>query len=133
STVVAFVILRAVGAIVQWLAKHSPRVRSSALRLALGNIHRPGALTPSVVLALGLGLTLLVSLALIEGNLRRQIAGNLPEHAPSFFFVDIQAADVDRFADLVETQSPNGTLIRVPMLRGRIMALNGIDVREIRV
>ncbi len=59
--------------------KKSPRVRSTALRLAIGNIHRPGALTPSVVLSLGLGLTLLVTLALIDGNLqaadRRQPAG----------------------------------------------------------
>ena len=63
-----------------------------ALRLAVGNIHRPGALTPSVVLSLGLGLTLLVTLALIDGDLRRQISGSLPERAPNFFFVDIQAA-----------------------------------------
>ena len=79
----------------QWLARKSPRVRSTALRLAIGNIHRPGALTPSVVLSLGLGLTLLVTLALIDGDLRRQISGNLPERAPNFFFVDIQAAEVD--------------------------------------
>ena len=59
--------------LVQWLARRSPRVSSPALRLAIGNIHRPGALTPSVVLSLGLGLALLVTLALIDGNLRRQI------------------------------------------------------------
>lgn len=129
----AFLVLRAVGSAVQWAASRSPRVRSTALRLALGNIHRPGALTPSVVLALGLGLTLLVSLALIEGNLRRQISGNLPDQAPNFFFVDIQAAEVEAFAKLVETESPAGDLQRVPMLRGRIVALNGTDVRELNV
>ncbi|MGB3386708.1 MAG: FtsX-like permease family protein, partial [Pseudaminobacter sp.] len=109
------------------------RVRSTALRLAVGNIHRPGALTPSVVLSLGLGLTLLVTLALIDGNLRRQITGGLPEHAPNFFFVDIQSADVDAFADLVQAQAPDGKLVRVPMLRGRVMALNGVEVQKIKV
>ena len=84
--------------LVQWVARKSPRVRSVALRLAIGNIHRPGALTPSVVLSLGLGLTLLVTLALIDGNLRRQISGSLPERAPNFFFVDIQSSDVDAFS-----------------------------------
>ncbi|MGQ2904216.1 MAG: ABC transporter permease [Neoaquamicrobium sediminum] len=133
AAIVAFLVLRLVASLVQWLARHSPRVRSTALRLAIGNIHRPGALTPSVVLSLGLGLTLLVSLALIDGNLRRQIAGNLPEQAPNFFFVDIQSGDVDAFADLVQAESPEGKLIRVPMLRGRVMALNDIDVREIQV
>ncbi|MBX9453866.1 MAG: ABC transporter permease [Mesorhizobium sp.] len=133
AAIVAFLVLRLVASLVQWLARHSPRVRSTALRLAIGNIHRPGALTPSVVLSLGLGLTLLVSLALIDGNLRRQIAGNLPEQAPNFFFVDIQSGDVDAFADLVQAESPDGKLIRVPMLRGRVMALNDVDVRELQV
>ncbi|RWG64061.1 hypothetical protein, partial [Mesorhizobium sp.] len=53
ATVFAFLVLRLVAALVQWLARRSPRLRSVSLRLALGNIHRPGALTPSVVLSLG--------------------------------------------------------------------------------
>ncbi|WP_353644025.1 ABC transporter permease [Mesorhizobium sp. WSM2239] len=133
ATIFAFIVLRSVGVAVQWLAKRSPRVRSTALRLAIGNIHRPGALTPSVVLSLGLGLTLLVTLALIDGNLRQQIAGSLPERAPNFFFVDIQASEVDAFTALVQDAAPAGKLMRVPMLRGRIMALNGVDVQTMNV
>ncbi|MBL0933125.1 MAG: ABC transporter permease [Rhizobiaceae bacterium] len=133
ATIFAFLVLRIVGNLVQTLARRSPRVSSTALRLALGNVHRPGALTPSVVLSLGLGLTLLVTLALIDGNLRRQISGNLPEQAPNFFFVDIQASEVEDFAALVEAEAPEGKLIRVPMLRGRVMEINDVDVREIEV
>ncbi|WP_378946801.1 ABC transporter permease [Mesorhizobium sp. ANAO-SY3R2] len=133
ATVFAFLVLRAVAVAVQWLARKSPRVRSTALRLAIGNIHRPGALTPSVVLSLGLGLTLLVTLALIDGNLRRQIAGSLPAQAPNFFFVDIQPGEVDDFAKLVAQEAPGGKLVRVPMLRGRVMALNGTDVQKLNV
>ena len=133
AAIFAFLVLRVVGWGVQALARRSPRVRSTALRLAIGNIHRPGALTPSVVLSLGLGLTLLVTLALIDGNLRRQIAGNLPAEAPNFFFVDIQSGDADGFADLIAEEAPNGKLIRVPMLRGRVMELNGVDVRQVNV
>lgn len=133
SAIGAFIVLRLVSEAIQWLARKSPHVNSTALRLAIGNIHRPGALTPSVVLSLGLGLTLLVALALIDGNLRRQIAGNLPEQAPNFFFVDIQSGEVDAFADLIATEVPDGKLIRVPMLRGRVMELNGVDVREVQV
>ncbi|MEO9336224.1 ABC transporter permease [Mesorhizobium sp. SB112] len=133
ASIFSFIVLRLVGALVQFLAKKAPRVRSTALRLALGNIHRPGALTPSVVLSLGLGLTLLVTLALIDGNLRQQIAGSLPERAPNFFFVDIQASEVDQFADLVQAQAPEGKLVRVPMLRGRVMELNGVNVRDVQV
>ncbi len=133
AAIAAFLVLRGVGWAVQAVARRAPRVRSTALRLAVGNIHRPGALTPSVVLALGLGLTLIATLTLIDGNLRRQIAGNLPEVAPNFFFVDIQADQVEDFASLVEAQAPDGKLIRVPMLRGRIIALNDVSVRDIEV
>ncbi|MGX5848375.1 ABC transporter permease [Mesorhizobium sp. PL10] len=133
ATIFAFLVLRLVGALVQWVARKSPRVRSVALRLAIGNIHRPGALTPSVVLSLGLGLTLLVTLALIDGNLRQQISGSLPERAPNFFFLDIQNSDVDAFSTLVGKEAPKGTLVKVPMLRGRVMALNGVDVDKANV
>jgi putative ABC transport system permease protein len=132
AMVLSFVVLRGVGWLVQWLARRSPRISSTSLRLAIGNIHRPGALTPSVVLSLGLGLTLLVTLGLIDGNLRRQITGNIPEQAPNFFFVDIQGSQVEDFAALVEKQAPKGTLERVPMLRGRIMAINGVSVLDMK-
>lgn len=129
----AFLVLRGVGLLIQALARRSPAVRSTPLRLAIGNIHRPGALTPSVVLSLGLGLTLLVALALIDGNLRRQISGSLPEQAPNFFFVDIQSTEVDAFAKFVSDQAPKAELMRVPMLRGRVTALNGVDAQKVSV
>ncbi|MCV3239033.1 ABC transporter permease [Mesorhizobium sp. ZC-5] len=133
ATVFSFIVLRSVGWLVQWIARKSPRVRSTALRLAIGNIHRPGALTPSVVLSLGLGLTLLVTLALIDGNLRRQITGSLPERAPNFFFVDIQSTEVGNFTQLIKKEAPGGELMQVPMLRGRVVALNGVDVQKMTV
>jgi putative ABC transport system permease protein len=129
----AFVVLRAVAMLITALAKRSPRVNSPALRLAIGNIHRPGALTSSVVLSLGLGLALLVTLTLIDGNLRRELTGNLPERAPNFFFVDIQSSEVNGFRDVLKTNMPDGKIIEVPMLRGRVMELNGVDVAKVTV
>ncbi len=129
----SFLVLRLVAALVQAGARHFPSVPWTALRLALGNIHRPGALTPSVVLALGLGLTLLVTLALIDGDLRRQIVGSLPEVAPNFFFVDIQNHEIEAFSQLAATAAPGAKLVRVPMLRGRIMALNDIPVAQMQL
>lgn len=123
---VSFVILRIVGWAVMALAKRSPRPRSTSAKLALGNIHRPGALTPSVILSLGLGLTLLVALALIDANLRRQLTGTIPEVAPSFFFLDIQNHELDAFTALTEELASEATLDTVPMLRGRLVSLNGI-------
>ncbi|MGN7294960.1 ABC transporter permease [Rhizobium sp. SAFR-030] len=129
----AFVLLRLVAAGIAALARRSPRVNSPALRLAIGNIHRPGALTPSVVLSLGLGLALLVTLALIDGNLRRQLTGTMMENAPNFFFVDIQGSEREGFVDILKQNSPQGTIQQVPMLRGRILAFNGQDVSQMNV
>jgi putative ABC transport system permease protein len=127
----AFVVLRLVAVAIAALARRSPLVRSPVVRLAIGNIHRPGALTGPVVLSLGLGLTLLVSLALIDGNLRRELNGNMLSRAPDFFFIDIQSRDIKGFEDIIARQAPEGKLVEVPMLRGRIQALNGVDVAKL--
>ncbi|CAK7258369.1 MULTISPECIES: ABC transporter permease [unclassified Shinella] len=129
----AFVVLRVVAMLITAVAKRSPRVNSPALRLAVGNIHRPGALTASVVLSLGLGLALLVTLTLIDGNLRRELTGNLPERAPNFFFVDIQGSELDGFRTVLQANMPDGKIIEVPMLRGRVMELNGVEVSKVKV
>src|SRR5690606_9227399 len=133
ATVFAFAVLRLLAEILQLLARRAPSVRSTALRLALGNIRRPGSLTASVVLSLGLGLTLLVTLALIDGDLRRQITGVLPDRAPNFFFVDVQPDQIEPFSRLVSGLAPEGTLSKVPMLRGRVMAINGIPTEQLQV
>jgi len=130
---VAFVVLRLVAVLIATLARRSPRFPSAALRLAIANIHRPGALTSSVTLSLGLGLALLVTLTLIDGNMRRELTGALPERAPNFFFVDIQKAEIDGFRAAVRSQSPQGKIVEVPMLRGRILAFNGVDVAKMDV
>jgi putative ABC transport system permease protein len=126
----AFLVLRVVAAGLAEAARRAPRMPGVAMRLAMGNIHRPGALTSSVVLSLGLGLTLLAAIALIDGSLRAQISGTLPERAPNFFFVDIRSSEVEAFAKTVATVAPEGKLVRVPMLRGRITAINGVDPSE---
>lgn len=132
SAVVAFLTLRLVALLVMAIARRVPRPRSTAWRLAITNICRPGALTPTVVLSLGLGLTVLVTVTVIESNLRQQFAVALPERAPSFYFVDIQAADGERFDAFVHAHAPGATLERVPMLRGRIVSAGGIKSEDLK-
>jgi len=102
-----------------------------ALRLALANLHRPGAPTGSVVLSLGLGLTVLVAIALVEGNLARQIRETMPQAAPSFYFIDIQPDEAAAFDALVAGFPGVSDLQRVPMLRGRITAMNGVPAGKL--
>ena len=128
-----FVSLRLVATLVMAVARRAPRPRSTVLRLAIANIHRPGALTSSVVLSLGFGLALLVTVIEVDGNLRRQFIAALPSDAPSFFFLDIQSADAERFDAFIGKHAGGATLERVPMLRGRIVSANGVRAEDIRV
>jgi putative ABC transport system permease protein len=132
SAIGVFLVLRLVALLTMAIARRLPRAGSTVLRLAVANIHRPGALTPTVVLSLGLGLALLVTVIEIDGNLHRQFTAALPEKAPSFFFLDIPAAEAGRFDTFIRAQAPAASLERVPMLRGRIVAANGIKAENLK-
>jgi putative ABC transport system permease protein len=125
-----FVLFRFAAYGVQRLAKAASGVRHPGLRLALANMHRPGSPTPSIVLSLGLGLTVLTLIAQVQGNFGRQLAEQLPQMAPSFFFIDIQPDQIDDFTTLVRAHPGVGELRKVPALRGRIAKINGVPVEQ---
>jgi putative ABC transport system permease protein len=127
-----FLLLRIVAALLMTAARHLPHKGSALLRLAIANIHRPGALTPTVVLSLGLGLALLVTLVQIDGNLRRQFTAALPERAPAFYFIDIPAAQAKKFDAFIAAAAPQAQLERVPMLRGRIVSARGVKAQDLK-
>ncbi len=127
-----FILLRLVALAVMMIARAVPRPRSTILRLALANIHRPAALTSTIVLSLGLGMALLVTVIEIDTNLRQQFTASLPEKAPSFFFLDVPAREAARFDAVIAAQAPGAKLERQPMLRGRIVSVNGISVEDLK-
>ena len=104
------------------------RPRRAGWRLAFANICRPGAPTAAIVVSLGAGLTVLVAVALIEDNLARQVSERIPARAPAFFFIDIQPDQADAFDATVDAVAGAGSVERVPMLRGRLAAVNGVPV-----
>jgi len=129
----ALLAFRLAGSGVVALAKRLPHARRPALRLAVANLHRPGAPTGSVVTSLGLGLTVLVAIALIEGNLSRQVTERMPRDAPAYYFIDIQPDQLDPFkATAREIDGVHGVQA-VPMLRGRITRVNGTRVGELAI
>ncbi|TDI64489.1 MAG: FtsX-like permease family protein [Alphaproteobacteria bacterium] len=107
------------------LARAVGRPRDTRLRMALANLYRPGAPTASVVLSMGLGLTLLVAISLIDGNIVRQVTEELPERAPSFFMLDIRRDQAQAFDELIASFPDASEYRRFPMVRARITELNG--------
>jgi putative ABC transport system permease protein len=130
GSTVAMALFGIAGILIARAAKLVGSVGGTGLRLALANLHRPGAPTGSVVMSLGLGLTVLVTVALIESNLGNQITKSLPERAPGYFFIDIQNDQVAAFEKTVSGVDGFREMRRTPMLRGRVTRLNGETARS---
>ncbi|WP_343563654.1 ABC transporter permease [Kiloniella sp. b19] len=127
GTAVVFALYQGAGSLVTRLSRKLPRVSNPAIRTALSNLGRPGAPTGSIILSVGMGLTVLVIVALLEANVRQAINQSLPEEAPGFYFIDIQPDQVEEFDQIVNGFEGIEKVQRVPMLRGRISAVNGRD------
>lgn len=132
GTVATLLALRGGAAVIMALARRL-HGRSAPWRLVLANLHRPGASTPGVVVSLGTGLSVLVAVTLIEGNLSRQIEQRLPEEAPTFFFIDIQPDQVADFDAVMAAIPEARDYRRMPSLRGRIVAIDGRPVDQVAI
>jgi len=127
------VFLRFAGMLIRKLIAGLPRQKSQVARLALANLVRPGAPSTSIIVALGLGLTLLATVALLDASVRAEVEDQLPERAPSFFFVDIQKDQVQPFSAEIERFKSASDFTATPMLRGRIVKLNGVPAEDAEI
>lgn len=124
-------LLRWAGMAVVKLATYLPRPRRPVLRLAISNLHRPGAATGAVVMSLGLGLSLFTMVVLVDENFSTRLNDQIPDQAPAFFMIDIQKNQAEAFRQTAEEIDGASDLRLVPSLRGRIISLNGIPSDEI--
>jgi len=119
-----------------WLIRHFaarlPRPRRPLLRIALANLHRPGAQTGALVTALGFGLSAFVVLAAVQTSLDANIAARVPQRAPDYFVLDVPRERADAFRADVRKAAPSAQVRLVPSLRGAILAY-GPAQRMIRV
>jgi putative ABC transport system permease protein len=124
-------LLTAIAWALQLIAVRLPRPKTPLPRLALANLHRPGAHTRALVIALGLGLTLFVTLAAIQTSISNEIRQQVPERAPSFFVLDIPRDRAADFAQMVKRAAPDGTINMFPALRGTITEFGGQRVDQL--
>ncbi len=107
-----------------------PLPRSVSLRHALGNLTRPGSHATGMIAALGIGVTVIVTVALLERSLVAQLGESRPSDAPAFFFIDIQPDQADGFAALLRRQTGVPAPTLTPLVRSRLHALNGQPVTK---
>jgi putative ABC transport system permease protein len=125
------VLLTAIAHGVRWVAMRLPRPNAPLLRMALANLHRPGAQTQGLVVALGLGLTLFVTLAAIQTSIIREIQQQVPNRAPSFFVLDIPQDRALEFGQIVSAADPKSQINMIPALRGTITEFGGQRVDQL--
>ncbi|MBY0407528.1 MAG: FtsX-like permease family protein, partial [Rickettsiales bacterium] len=129
---VSFFIFAGATALTKRAAKHI-HVGSPALRMALANLYRPGAHTLSIMLSVGIGLTVLISLLLVEGNFQKEVKETMPSLAPSLFLIDIQTPQREAFVHMLSEKPYVSKLSSQPMVRGRISKVNGIPVEQLSI
>ncbi|PKB19613.1 putative ABC transport system permease protein [Novosphingobium kunmingense] len=120
-------LLALLGWAIRRTARRLPRPERPLLRIALANLHRPGAQTGALVTALGFGLSAFVTLAAIQTSLDANIAARVPQRAPDYFVLDVPRDRADAFKATIAGEAPRADVRMVPSLRGAILAYGPAD------
>ncbi|RZM11379.1 MAG: FtsX-like permease family protein [Sphingomonas sp.] len=128
----ALLLLAGLGRLVRATAGRLPRSRRPLLRLAIAALHRPGARTEALVVALGLGLTLFVLLAAIRTSIDANIATTVPARAPALFALDVPRPREAEFRRIVGAAVPAAVVKTVPILRGTITGYRDTRVADLK-
>ncbi len=96
-------------------------------KIAVKNITQSKSITPITVMSLGLGMTLLLTLAFVGSNFKREIAKSIPDIAPDYFFLGIQNNQKDLFQKVINETDEDAVIEIVPMVSAGIVKINGID------
>lgn len=116
---------------IERLARRMPRPRNAALALARASIAAPGGLARPVALSLGASLSLLSAVALVNASLQTEFETTIPQQAPSYFVLDVGKDQMAQLDSIVKRHEPETEIGSAPMLRGRIVRLDGKRPSEI--
>jgi len=127
-----FAVFLGLGSGLTWVARRVPRPRRPELALAIGNLGAPGGLTRAVVLSLGAGLSLLVTVALVDRSIVAELTDRMPDESPNYFILDLKRDESAAFEALVRQEFPSAKVQHAPMLRGRLVKLGDRPVEEVK-
>jgi putative ABC transport system permease protein len=118
-------------ALFKWTIRRLPRPQNIQLAMARASLAGPTPLMRTIVMSLGIGLSLLVTVSLVQNSFVAELASGLPREAPNFFVLDIDKKDLSRFKKIAVDNAPGLRLNEAPMLRGRVTRLAGIPVENV--
>jgi putative ABC transport system permease protein len=100
-----------------------------SLKVSVKNITQTKSITPITIMSLGLGVTLLLTLAMVGTNFKREVAKTIPDIAPDYFFIGIQNTDREIFEQSIKSMDEEVNLEIVPIVSSGIVKINGVDPR----
>ncbi len=131
GTLISLALLGLLGEIVLRGMRQLPAPSYVPARLALSALTRLNSPLRSIIIAFGLGLSVLVAVTLSQANLTRQLNTQAQAQAPDWFFIDIQPDQIDGFTTAVADVDSTTIIEKTPMLRGRVTAINGVSTADI--
>ena len=131
GTLVSLAFLGMLGEILLRAMRRLPAPSYVPARLALSSLTRLNSPLRSIIIAFGLGLSVLVAVTLSQTNLANQLNTQAQSQAPDWFFIDIQPDQIEPFTAAIIDIDPSTIIEKTPMLRGRVTAINGISTSEI--
>jgi putative ABC transport system permease protein len=121
-------------AVLIWTLRKARLVRFFAFRQAVNSLYRPGNQTRIIILAVGLGAFVVLTVQIMQANLVREFDFTCNRRLPSMIFVDIQKSQIADVARIIERRTGE-VPEQVPTVRARIAAVNGeaIDYQQTEV
>ncbi len=113
--------------IIIYLLKKFNFISNISLKVSIKNITQTKSITPITIMSLGLGVTLLLTLALVGTNFKREIARSIPDIAPDYFFVGVQKGEKKKFEQGIYKMNPDANIEIVPMVSSGIVKINGMN------
>jgi putative ABC transport system permease protein len=130
----AFLLLGRLVAIAARVARRmSVLQRRPVLRLALANMHRPGAPTVPLAMAVGLCLTLIVAVESVRENANRHLVATLPASAPGLVVLNIIPGESGRFDAFMAASPRVARWERAPFLHARVIGIGGRAVADLHI
>ncbi|HZT59401.1 MAG TPA: FtsX-like permease family protein [Pyrinomonadaceae bacterium] len=98
-----------------------------AVRQAINSLHRPGNQTRVIVLAVGLGAFLVMSVQSLQSNLLDEFDVARRGNLPNMYLIDVQKDQVEGVRELVE-QATGAKAELIPTVRARIVRVNDKEI-----
>lgn len=98
-----------------------------SFKFALKDIIKFKNISLIVLVTLGLGTTLLLSLGLIGFNLKKEISRSIPNIAPDYFFIGLQNNQKLEFINFIKNKDSLAVINAMPMVSVKLIKINNID------